>query len=36
VGIEPEFGRENSHSILLNYIADGYFIRTDYYKLIRE
>jgi hypothetical protein len=36
VGIEPEFGRENSHSILLSHIADGYFIRTDYYKLIRE
>lgn len=35
VGIEPKFRSEGPDNILLNYAPEGYFIRTDYSKLIR-
>jgi len=36
VGIEPEFRSEGSYNVLLNYMPQGYFIRTECIKLIRD
>ena len=36
VGIEPEFRSDGSYNVLLNYMPQGYFIRTEYVKLIRD
>ncbi|HAJ31906.1 MAG TPA: hypothetical protein DCK79_00795 [Candidatus Atribacteria bacterium] len=36
VGIQPEFRSEEHYNVLLNYMPQGYFIRTECIKLIRD
>ena len=36
VGIQPEYRSGGSPNILLNYMPEGYFIETQYFKLIKD
>ncbi|HBY57799.1 MAG TPA: hypothetical protein DEG96_08095 [Candidatus Atribacteria bacterium] len=36
VGIQPEYRTEGTYNILLNYMPQGYFIRTQHLKLIKD